>query len=286
MKWKRLSECEMLSLRTKSSLNYYDNKLYLLGGQSVMSNINMMACFDILKKKWKIEGYFYESHTIAKHKSVVWKGYMIVFGGAIDASMHNYGSRQYKNSLFIYKFKNKKWKKVESNISSERIRHSMNIINDKLFIVGGQSRQNYSKFIDTVHYGDIKGILSGNNVSFIKIDINIPCFDFSCSLNNDIIFVHSNELNNKHSLSTFNVDMILNPNKISKLVSGFIRNLFEKYLIKDVIDTVSQFFFIDLERKSFVTKKSNPFYAKSAFIRHNKSYILMVNSEMKCVVHF
>lgn len=160
--------------RYRSTLNYYNNYLYLHGGGFHDKNYKQTHFNDI----WK---YSCQSNNWTKmnpnnlnikpasvnHVSLIYNEYIIFFGG--------YGTNNtYYNDVYAYNIKLNEIKiyKNIQNKPKKRYWHAATLFNNMLMIHGGITNE-YPNNLNDCQIIDIKKVLTNKNVSWNKYNIDI-----------------------------------------------------------------------------------------------------------------
>ena len=162
-KWKRIHPKGGNSppKRKACSLDYYDHKLFLLGGYNGVY-LNDLWVFNIKTNIWYKLLLKEDIPAMAYHKTVVYHQYIIIYGGLMNSySCHN--------NLYVYDIKLQKWGYTRSIYKPiGRYKHSMCIMNKMLIIHGGLNAG--ESCLDTIYATDINNIIGNNTPSWIKIN--------------------------------------------------------------------------------------------------------------------
>ena len=110
----------------------YKNALYIYGGRTNPYNLNnQMYIYNIDNQQWSIFNTI--NHTPRyRHSSIIYKHYMIVFGGRTIDQVHN--------DLLILDLHSKRWYKIDSigDIPIARHSHQVTIVKDTMYLYGGR----------------------------------------------------------------------------------------------------------------------------------------------------
>lgn len=120
--------------RSYCTLNYLKNNIYLFGGfSSEIEPLSDIWKYNIELKKWK--QLKNNNKGLACHTSHIYNNNLIIFGGS--------DNNNYCNDILIYNIDKNIWNIMtinsKSKKSTKRGLHASTIVNDKLFIYGGQN---------------------------------------------------------------------------------------------------------------------------------------------------
>ena len=165
-----------------NTLNYYNRlkNIYLFGGRvDNLAAINSFWIFNIQSKiwkqlPWKIVG---DVPQMWKHNSVMYKHYIIYFGGS-SGNIHDYSTGyQYSkcyNTIYIFNCKDNTWITYDSEHPKPRFSHGMTMINSILIVYGGTDNHynlEYCNYSD-MYSINIDYILNNNNPQWNRINTN------------------------------------------------------------------------------------------------------------------
>ena len=168
-------------LREGLTLNYCYNCLYVFAGKDGYRYYNDVWCYRLDKRFWDEIIDTHDNTGVRpnpryNHTCVVYREYIILFGG--KGTINNKSKDlKYFNDIWMFNTTSNRWKEIKYDISDGiypcgREGHSMNIINDNIFIIGGQSMDNY--ILNDVYCINAKNIINDNKPHWIKVDIKMP----------------------------------------------------------------------------------------------------------------
>lgn len=256
--------------RANCTLNYYENNLYLYGGNlSYRGCLNDLWKYSIKTNKWKELKSF---KFCQNHESIIYKHNIIFFGG----KYHN----RYYNDIYSYNIKQNSWKIIETiNKPSQRIGHSLILINDIILIYGGRNKRGI--VLNDCYILNISNIKHKN--AWINIDMNIGYLTFH-SMTNDkykiICFGGKNIdlIADNNLIIIYNINCLINQNQLSILIVGYLRKIEKKYtfLIQNLIKFSIQNF-VGLIKIEQHLHRINPRYS-------HKNCPVAVNNKQKILV--
>lgn len=159
--------------RSSHTIFHYKGDLYVFGGMNRHNRMNIQNQFD--NKLYRLKnvatsvkkgGRYWEVVKInsikppgrEEHAGVLYKDKYYIMGG-------KYGNKQTSNDLWVLNMNNFKWKALKS-ASQERHLHQMWAANDKLYVLGGRSK-------------DYRREVNGR-MDFSEYTTYIGCFEHSC----------------------------------------------------------------------------------------------------------
>lgn len=125
--------------RAFNNLNYYDNKLYVLGGKRVSKTgkyqylENEIEVFDLDKQNIKIDKTY--PHQASNATSFSYKDNIIVLGGSIKSTEK--GQKEFTNKVHLYNITSGYWYELaDMPIAKET---SGTILDNKIYLIGGNN---------------------------------------------------------------------------------------------------------------------------------------------------
>ena len=234
--------------RAGASLNYYDNKLYLFGGNNDVYYSELWIYY-INENIWKnieTKNDYNRPQRSSCQGCVIYKDYMIMFGGYFSEI------EDCHNNTYILDLDTHKWKLINTlNKPKERCSHGMCVINNTLIISCGEDV--YDDLYNNSYMINIDNILTDNNPKWYKIDLQIGYLTRYIMFNQDsilICFGGAKVLNDIPNIYTnnfiiyYNIESIINSNNISILISGYMNyiKISNQYYIPKVITLLIQKF--------------------------------------------
>ena len=171
-----------------------------------------------------------EVSNVWLHSSVVYKEYVIVFGGAKK-------QRVYSNDIYIYNINNNEWNCIEcQNKPGKRYRHSMCLINNNMLLIHGGRNE---RGLDDSWYISVSDIINNGNPCWIRINNNIGSLSDHLILSNNMNKIYCFGGNNNgiynNNLLTGNccdTELLINnfsPNYLKLKIPKVIINEIKKY---------------------------------------------------------
>ena len=159
MKWKFLSTHYPGPKRMWCTLNYYNNSLYLYGGYGNNTYSNEMYGYSINNHNWEeINHYYYTPPGTIKHKTVMYKHYIILFGGLFN-DINN--DTECFNDIYTFNTMTNAWNRVDCiNKPQPRCDHGMTIMDDHLIIHGGINQD--SRVLSDIYHINLSHVTSPN----------------------------------------------------------------------------------------------------------------------------
>ena len=183
--------------RAYHSLNYYDGKLYIIGGYGPYGGkyLSDLWEYDIQKNKYSqisLDSKILPS--ISRHKTVIYNERMLIFGGI--SKDKGTGVWSYYNDMYSFDLKNYKLVKVNCIIKPpKRYQHGMKIVNGILYICGGLNENDDP--LNDIWCVQLKQ--DPNNMKWIKLSIlNINIYGHSM-ISNDGIMIMMGGKRNKYT---------------------------------------------------------------------------------------
>ena len=129
-------------------------------------HLNDLWEFNIKSKKFKeIKVNSNNPPKSCKHKSVIYKHYIILFGGT------TYENQSWicHGEIYLFNIKKNEWNIIEcSNKPESRFDHGMCVIDDRLVISGGVNSTDVS--MNDMYYIDINDVINNKSPTWIEID--------------------------------------------------------------------------------------------------------------------
>lgn len=133
--------------RCAHSAVYYNNALYVFGGELATTDhyhhYKDLWKYDITQQSWSELTAKVGSVPSARsgHSAVVWKHYMVVFGGFYEAMKD---TPRWFNDVFVFNLKTEQWMDIPysklGNRPEPRSACNVGVVNDKMILQGGFSK--------------------------------------------------------------------------------------------------------------------------------------------------
>ena len=123
--------------RAYHNLNYYNNKIFVLGGKNISANgkfeylDNKIGVFDIEKDTIIVDNT--NPHQAVDFASFTYDNKMILMGGSLK--WKNNGLKEYSNKVHLYDFKTGNWYQLGNMPIAKEVKGVL--IKDKIYLVGG-----------------------------------------------------------------------------------------------------------------------------------------------------
>ena len=188
MKWESINTQEDVitngrpgpTKRSKSSLTFYNNYLFLFGGTGYyVRKHNELWRYDIENQRWSIiEQSYKKPSKMHGHKVVAFKGHIILYGGT------NLNGKTHYNDLWVLNLKTYNWKLINVEPKSKPCKRTgfcFELFNDKIILCGGietlknRSEQTLRRLHDC-YFIDANILIGHNtrNVCWNQINVNLP----------------------------------------------------------------------------------------------------------------
>ena len=125
--------------RAFNNLNYYNNKIYVLGGKRISTNgkfeylENQIEVFDLDKQNITIDKTY--PHQASNAASFTYKDNIIVMGGSVKATEQ--GKKEFTNKVHLYNITSGYWYELaDMPIAMET---SGTVIGNKIYLIGGSN---------------------------------------------------------------------------------------------------------------------------------------------------
>ena len=146
--WKIVESLNTPAPRCSHQAVYYNEKVYLFGGElATLDNFHHykdMWELDTRTNVWReIEASGDCPSPRSGHRMVVWRNYIVLFGGFYEAKKEHH----WYNDLYLYSFKDERWTKVNYKPLAQipRVRSGMQMVvhpaDDTIFVYGGFSKE-------------------------------------------------------------------------------------------------------------------------------------------------
>lgn len=136
---------EKFKKRAYHNLNYYENKLYVLGGKGISTSKrfeyldNEIEVFDVNKNTIEIDKT--NPHKAANAASIVYKDNIIVMGGSIRAIER--GQKFFTDKVHMYNITSGLWYELEKMPKAKEVKGIL--IGDKIFTIGNADNKSLSE---------------------------------------------------------------------------------------------------------------------------------------------
>lgn len=131
--------------RAYHNLNYYDNKMYIIGGKRISANgafqylQDQIEVFDIDKKTITIDKTY--PHQASNATSFSYKDNIIVMGGSIKSSVKD--KKEFTDKVHLYNINSGYWYELEKMpIAMET---NGIVVGDKIYLIGGDNGKTVSE---------------------------------------------------------------------------------------------------------------------------------------------
>ena len=127
--------------RAYHNLNYYNNKIFVLGGKNISANgkfeylDNKIDVFDLDKDTIIVDNT--NPHQAVDFASFTYDNKMILMGGSLKKK--NNGFKEYSNKVHLYDLKSGKWFQIGSMPIAKEARGVL--IEDKIYLLGGFNKK-------------------------------------------------------------------------------------------------------------------------------------------------
>ncbi|WP_264552036.1 kelch repeat-containing protein [Flavobacterium sp. N2038] len=125
--------------RAYHNLNFYDNKLYVLGGKSLSKNAafeyleNEIEVFDLNSQNIKIDKTY--PHQASNAVSITYKDNIIIIGGSTKAKEK--GPTEFTNKVHLYNITSGYWYELPNMPTAKET--SGILVNGKIYVIGGNN---------------------------------------------------------------------------------------------------------------------------------------------------
>ena len=221
-------------------MNYYDNCLYLLWGynhKELYADVWKFSLETLLWMKLETNNVFPEC---AEHKSVSYKHYIIAFGGKGAKNKYDRWKGINQNDIYVLNLipTNGKyiWRCADAvNKPIGRGKHGMCVYNDFLIVYGGINGE--SMVLNDIYVAKMKDILSGNQVKWNKMDLDLPTLSLYSHVmvsNGFSIICFGGKTarkfgRNNKLIQFYNIDGETGWNNIGSFICGYLRNIQQTY---------------------------------------------------------
>jgi N-acetylneuraminic acid mutarotase len=134
-----------LKKRASHNLNYYDNKIYILGGKRISANgifqylQDEIEVFDIEKRSITIDKT--NPHQAANAASFTYNDNIIVIGGSVKMNSEN-NKKVFTNKVHLYNISSGYWYELASMPTAKEA--SGVLIDNKIYLIGGNNEKSLS----------------------------------------------------------------------------------------------------------------------------------------------
>tara|TARA_R110001583_G_scaffold103863_1_gene251108 strand:+ start:1964 stop:3307 length:1344 start_codon:yes stop_codon:yes gene_type:complete len=219
-------EKDKFSDRAYHNANYYNNKIYVIGGKKIARNGKFeylkgeIEVFDSKNNTIKIDNT--NPHQAIDFASFTYKDNIIVMGGSIKLKRN--GFKEYTNKVHLYNIKSGYWYQLDSMPFSKEVNGVL--IKDKIYLIGGFNKKPLNE-LETFDLVTLKWEKEGD----LFYGISRPAITFK---NNIIYFFDDGKISTYNiltkELNEYLIDLSLKASKLyyanSKLyiLGGFNKN--------------------------------------------------------------
>ncbi|OQX98112.1 MAG: hypothetical protein B6I20_11470 [Bacteroidetes bacterium 4572_117] len=205
-------EIDKLKFRKRAyhNLNYYNNKIYVLGGKWVSANgrfeylDDKIEVFDKNSRNVEIDDT--NPHQAVNFASFTYDNFMIVMGGSVKIKRN--GTKKYSNKVHMYNMQTGLWYELENMTKAKEVNGIL--LGDKIYLIGGFNNNPLS---DIESFDLISG--KWEKIGDIFNSISKP----GITQNNNILYFFDNGKMYTYDTKTkkldeYSIDLFLNASKL------------------------------------------------------------------------